>query len=113
MSKYLDLANVSDPSLVISEDHLAGADVYVDAKLWGLDINPDTIALPNARLSEIAMHWAKYLAADEGAISEDSPLVKKARNFKDNAELLSETLSRKSLGIVDNNEYGNVILGRA
>lgn len=113
MSKYLNLADISDPSLVITEDHLVSADVYVDSKLWGLDIDPAAITLPNARLSEIAMYWAKYRAAQEGAISEDSPLVAKAKSFKADAKMLSVTLTRNSLGIADLNEYSNVILGRA
>jgi hypothetical protein len=113
-TKYVTYTALSDPALTITESHCASADVYVDAKLRERGIDPADLTLPIALLTEIAGNWAKRVAAIEGAIGDDSPLIAKAKEFEKNAALLLTGISRESLGLTvpDGAGYGNVVLGR-
>ena len=115
MAKYVLAADLYDPSLVISESHTLAADVFVDMALQTAGINPGDVTLPNAMLTEIASNWAKRVAAIEGAIGENSPLIAKAREFEKNATMLAEKLSRSALGIstATTAGYSSFKIGRA
>lgn len=115
MAKYLDLMQISDPALCVSEQNILDADVYVDMQLAKNGIAQSEIALPNEQLSSIASSWAKRLAAIENAIGENSPLIDKARLYEKNAELLAAMITRQALGIpepVGAAAYGSVTLAR-
>ncbi|MDO8940902.1 MAG: hypothetical protein Q7U98_17240 [Methylicorpusculum sp.] len=118
MAKYLDVitdaALLADPSFTVSEAHLAAADIFVDLSLHERGFNPEDVTLPNAVLSEIAANWAKRLSATEGAITENSPLLAKAREFEKNAQALIKKLTREALGITvpAGTAFGQITLGR-
>jgi hypothetical protein len=113
-TKYVTYTSLSDPALTITEAHCASADVFVDAELRKRGIDPDDLTLPLSLLTEIAGNWAKRVAAIEGAIGDDSPLIAKAKEFEKNANLLASGISREALGLVvpTGAGYGNVVLGR-
>ena len=118
MALYLNLitdaAKLADPSVTVTETHLIAADIYVDLSLRERGINPSAIVLPNPVLSEIASIWAKRLAAIEGSITENSPLIDKANQFEKSANGLVEKLSRESLGVAVpvGTAFGQITLGR-
>jgi hypothetical protein len=117
MAKYTQLISTLDPALTITEANLLEADVYVDLALGNIGITAAealTIVLPNATLTSIASAWAKRCAAIEGAMGENSPLIDKAKQYKDTAELLIKMLNRTSIGIVQptGTSYGVITLGR-
>lgn len=115
MAKYGDLASAVDPALVVTEEHLLAADVDVDAALWERGINPDSVSLPQALLTNLANKYALKAAAIEGAIGENSPLIAKAREFERDAVRLAKAISRESLGMTvePGSGFGTVTLGRA
>jgi hypothetical protein len=112
MSKYVNALDLCDPSLSVTDAHTDSADVFVDGQLWERGIDPVAVTLPNTLLTEIASLWAKRQAATEGAISENSPLIDKARQFERDAMRLVDTISAKSLGLTTTSAYGSVTLGR-
>lgn len=112
MAKYVNAVDLTDPSFDITEAHCAAGDDFVDSVLWELEINPDDVALPAHSLTRISGYWAKREAAIEGAISERSPLSRKAYAFEKNAKWLASKVSRKSLGIVTGRSFGSITLGR-
>ncbi|NJA04163.1 hypothetical protein HC024_00180 [Methylococcaceae bacterium WWC4] len=112
MGVYLDLTDLSDPSLTFGTDHVTDADVYVDAVLAERGIYRSDVTLPNELLTRIAIYWAKRCAAIEGAIGDNSPLIAKAREYENNAKQLVGTISKKALGITDSVGFGVVTLGR-
>lgn len=118
MPKYLDAfideERLADPSFTVTDVHLLAADIYVDLSLRERGFNPADVVLPNAVLSEIASNWAKRIAATEGAIGENSPLITKAREFEKNANTLVAKLNREALGLVvpAGVAYGQITLGR-
>jgi hypothetical protein len=115
MAKYVDLMQISDPSLCVSEQNLLDADVYVDMQLARNGIAQSEITLPNEQLTAIASSWAKRQAAIEGAIGENSPLTDKAKLYEKNAELLAGMITRQALGIPEPEgtaAFGSVTLGR-
>lgn len=100
MPKYAELTDAIDPALSnLEERHLLKADVYVDAKLAEIGINPADLILPKPVLTELAAAWALRMAAIEGAMGDGSPLNDKAKQYERNAELLTKTLSREALGL--------------
>ncbi len=113
MSKYVNALDLCDPSLTVTDVHTESADVFVDGQLWGHGIDPASVTLPNALLTEIAGLWAKRQAATEGAIGENSPLIDKSRQFERDAMRLVETISAKSLGLNISSAYGSASLTRA
>ncbi|WP_020160521.1 hypothetical protein [Methylobacter marinus] len=114
MATYVNAADIDDPSFVITEEHCKGADVFVNLSLRERGFNPADITLPNAVLTEIATYWAKRLAAIEGAIGDDSPLIAKAREFEKDAKTLVGKLTREALGITvpTGTAFGQITLGR-
>jgi len=114
MAKYALLADALDPALTVEERHLDKADVFVDALLHERGIDPEAVTLPLALLTELAVAHALRLAAIEGAIGDNSPLIAKAREYEKTAALLAKSLSREALGlaVVSGAGYGNVVLGR-
>lgn len=118
MAKYLDtLLNeeqLADPSVTVSDTHLLAADGFVDLVLRERGIDPNDVTLPNAILSEIAANWAKRVACVEGAITDSSPLIDKAKQFENSARTLVKMLSRQALGIAEptGSAFGQVALGR-
>lgn len=119
MAKYLDLIlsadQLADPSVTVTETHLAAADIFVDLSLRERGINPTDVTLPNATLTEIALNWAKRAACVEGAIGDNSPLIDKAKQYENNAKTLAGLLSRAALGIAEptGTAFGQITLGRA
>lgn len=114
MGKYVNATDLSDPTVAITEKHVASADVYVDARLRERGIDPADLTLPIDLLTEIAGNWAKRVAAIEGAIGENSPLIAKAKEFEKDATTLLAGISREALGLTvpAGAGYGNVVIGR-
>lgn len=114
MAKYATTSDAVDPALVIEERHLLKADVVVDALLHERGIDPADVTLPQALLTELAVNHACRIAAIEGAIGEDSPLIDKAKQYEKSAKLLAQTISREALGLTvePGAGFGNVVLGR-
>lgn len=114
MANYAELTDAIDPALAFEERHLTKADVFVDAALQARGIAPGDITLPNALLTELCLLYAGRIAAIEGAIGDNSPLIAKAREYEKSAALLSATLSREALGltVASGAGFGSVILGR-
>lgn len=112
MANYVNAADISDPSVSVTEAHCLAADVFVDSQLWQREIDPSDVVLPNSLLTSIATNWAKRKACTEGAIGEDSPLFKKAIEFEKDATRLAGTISRKALGIATSSSFGSITLGR-
>jgi len=101
MAKYSVLSDCADPALVVTEAHLADADVYVDLQLNAKGIAPDAVSLPNATLTALAVAWAKRQAAISGAIGENSPLIDKSKQFGQTAATLADLLTREALGVAN------------
>ena len=102
MGVYADVADCTDAALAVEERHIDEADVYVTLSLKerGLsDADIAAITLPNATLKMIAVAWAKRSAAIEGALGENSPLIDKAKQFKETATTLVNKLTRESVGL--------------
>jgi hypothetical protein len=114
MAKYAALTDASDPALTLTATHLLKADVVVDAALRERGINPSDVTLPKALLTELAINYACRIAAIEGAIGENSPLIAKAREYERSAELLAKSISREALGlpVASGSGFGSVVLGR-
>lgn len=114
MARYALLTDCTDPSVAVTAMHLDGADVYVDGQLWTRGIDPVGVALPNATLTKLAATWAIQLAAVEGAIGENSPLLDKAKQYRVIAESIAKGITRESLGltIAAGSGFGGVIIGR-
>ena len=106
MSNYIEPTELTDPTFDVTETHCLAADDYVNSKLWEKGINPQEVTLPSKLLSRIAGYWAKREAAIEGAIGEDSPLLRKATEFEKNAEKMANTIGKKSLGITSAGTFG-------
>lgn len=115
MAIYYALSPYGDPALSnLNEAHCLSADVFVDLQLRARGFDPSFITLPNAALTAIAEAWAKRLAATEGALGEDSPLIAKAREYEKTALTLVNLLTRESLGlsVVGVASFGSATLGR-
>jgi hypothetical protein len=114
MARYLTLGDAVDPALTFDERILSKADVAVDAALRERGINPADVTLPQAVLTELAVNYACRIAAIEGAIGENSPLIAKAREYEKSAALLAQSISRESLGltVTAGSGFGTVTLGR-
>jgi ABC-type cobalamin transport system permease subunit len=114
MARYATLNDAVDPSLFVLERHLLKADVYVDAKLIERGIALTELTLPIALLTEIAATWALRMAAIEGAIDVNSPLISKAREYEKTAETLVKSISREALGLTQAaSGFGSFTIGRA
>lgn len=118
MGKYCTLADCADPVVVVTDAHLDGADVYVDLALGTAGISPAdaaTITLPNAILKEIAVNWAKRLAAIDGSMGDNSLMIDKANQYKTSADMLAKQLNRAALGLTEptSGGFGSITLGRA
>ncbi len=115
-SIYAQLDDCTDSLITVSQDNLDAADSWVDGELFKRGINPADVTLPNERLKTLAITWAKSLAADDGAMGADSPLVKRAERLQKTALLLAGQLTRESLGIAlptsTGSGYGSITLGR-
>lgn len=118
MAKYLDIfldeERLLDPVLTLTEAHLQGADIYIDLGLRERGINPSDVSVPNAILAEIAINWAKRLAAIEGSLGDNSLLMDKANQYEKNAKGLIAKLSREALGIEApaGTAFGQITIGR-
>jgi hypothetical protein len=114
MAKYSVLSAVNDPALVVTEAHLTRADAIVDSQLMALAINPADLTLPQAILTEQATCQALRIAAIEGAIGDNSPLIAKAREYEKQAAMLVGSITREGLGlnVSTGSGYGMVKLGR-
>lgn len=115
MAKYATLFDAVDPVLTnIDERILSKADVAVDAALRERGINPADVTLPQALLTELAVNHACRIAAIEGSMGEDSPLIDKAKQYERSAELLNRSLTREALGltVATGAGFGSVKLGR-
>jgi hypothetical protein len=117
MAKYAAPQDAYDPALQVKGQHLADADVYVDATLNRRGIDPSEVGLPNPLLTAFAAAWAKRLAAIDGVVDQDSPLLKKASLYEATAKALESTLTRHALGL-DNPSGsgglpGSIKIGRA
>jgi hypothetical protein len=113
-SIYAQIADCVDPSVTVTQANVEEADVYVDGELWAHGINPADVMLPNARLKTLAVTWAIRLAAIQGAIGENSPLIDKAKEYQKTADLLAKQITRESLGlsVATSSGYGSITLGR-
>lgn len=118
MAKYCTLADCADPVVVVTNEHIEGADVYVDLALGTAGITPTeaaAITLPNAILKAIAVAWAKRLAAIDGSMGDNSLMIDKANQYKTSADTLAKQLNRAALGLLEptSGGYGSITLGRA
>ena len=113
-SRYAELADCADPILAVTPENLDAAEQWVDGELWKRGINPALLVLPNERLKTLAVTWAKSLAAEDGGIGQDSPLVKKSERLQKTALLLASQLTKESLGIAaaTGSGFGFISLGR-
>jgi len=118
MSKYATLADCQDPSVIVTDDHLNDADVFVDLALNTAGITYaeiQALTLPNLTLKTIAVYWAKHLACNEGIMTDSTALISKGDRYKADAEALSKRLNKTVLGIVQttvSSGYGSVTIGR-
>lgn len=114
MAIYAELADCVDPILAVTPENLDAAEQWVDGELWKRGINPAEVTLPNERLKTLAVTWAKSLAAEDGALGEDSPLVKKSERLQKTALLLASQLTKDALGItaVTGSGFGYINVGR-
>lgn len=113
MAVYSNAIDLNDPTFDSTEEHCLAADDYVISKLWEREINPVDVILPSKLLTRIAGYWAKREGAIEGAIGEDSPLLRKAKEFQINADELAKTISKRSLGIETKSTFGTIKIGRS
>ncbi|OQW74859.1 MAG: hypothetical protein BVN35_09600 [Proteobacteria bacterium ST_bin11] len=118
MAKYCTLADCADPVVAVTNEHLEGADVYVDLALGTAGISPvdaASITLPNAILKAVAVAWAKRLAAIDGSMGDNSLMIDKANQYKTSADMLAKQLNRAALGLAEptNGGFGSITLGRA
>lgn len=115
MAKYAALVDAADPALRVTEQHLLDADVYVDATLARYGIAPADVGLPNPLLTALAAAWAKRLAAIDGVVDEDSPLLKKARLYEGTALALESKITREGLGLAApaGSGFRQITVGRA
>lgn len=118
MAKYLDVffheELLVNASVTVSEANAESACVYVDLMLGERGIDPATVSLPNAVLTEIAKHWALHLACIEGALGDNSPLREKAKEYEAIANALSSRISREALGLASpvGTAFRQITLGR-
>lgn len=119
MAKYVDVFlnedQLADPSVTVTEHDAQAADIFVDMALHDRGINPASVTLPNAILTEIAANWAKRSACVQGAIGDNSPLIDKAKQYESQATVLVSMLNRAALGIAEPTgaAFGQITLGRA
>ena len=113
MANYLSLEQVRDASIVVSQRHVDSADVYIDLALQSICVDPTTVKLPNAILTEIAITWAKRCAAIDGATQPQSPLLDKARELEKNAKMMVAMLNKQSFSQInaDNNSANSASWG--
>lgn len=115
MAKYSDLTDYTDDALTMNETLLTNADTHVDSILRDRGIDPSDVTLPNELLTRLAVVVASWLASLEQAIGEDSPLMDKAKMYKQLMDELSKSISRTSLGLSypTGSGYAAVNIGRA
>jgi len=114
-SKYAQTTDCVDPAVTVTQANVEDADVYVDGVLWERGIDPADVTLPNDRLKTLAATWAIRLAGIQGAMSDNSLLMDKAKEYQKTAELLAKQITRESLGlaaVAGSGGYGTVTLGR-
>jgi hypothetical protein len=115
MANYATLDDAAgDPALTIDEIILSRADVAVDADLRERGINPSDVTLPQALLTQLAVNHARRIAAVEGSLGDNSPLIPKAREYEKSARQLAASISREALGltVATGAGFGNVVIGR-
>lgn len=99
MARYSDGSGITDPAIVVTEDHLLKADTEVDLVLAGKGINPGDLSLPIPSLALLADAYAAMKASRDGAIGENSPLLAKAQSYEREADRLAQGITAASLGI--------------
>ena len=116
MARYADVADCTDPAITVTDQHLLQADSDVDGDLRKLGLTTADIAaltLPNAQLTALAVAYASRVAALDGAIGEQSPLLDKARQYATLARERAARLTREALGLdAPTGGYGTVEIGR-
>lgn len=104
MPNFATLGDCTDPVVRVAQEHLDQADTYVDSLLAGRSIDVET-TVPSETglrlLRDLAVAYASYVAAVDGAAQEGSVLWKKADIYKTRFLNLAHSVSRESLGIVD------------
>lgn len=117
MARYAALTDISDPALTVTESHLVQADAEVDGDLAARGYTPTEITglvLPDVALTLLAVAHACRIAALEGAIGENSPLMDKAKQYASLAKERAGRLTRSALGLTEpSGGYGSVEIGRA
>lgn len=108
MARYSDGAGITDPAIIVQEDHLLKADTEVDLVLVGKGITPADLSLPIASLVLLADAFAAMKAARDGAIGEDSPLLAKAQSYEREAARIAQGITLASLGLDTSSAGGYV-----
>jgi len=115
MARYAQLTDTQDPMLTnVAERHLLSADSYVDGVLREKGIAVADVVLPKPLLTDLAANWALRLAAIEGGMGDNSPLIDKAKQYEAIANTLAKLVGRDALGIAApiGTSFGVVTLGR-
>jgi len=114
---YATLGDCSDPVVRVAQEHLDQADTYVDSLLAGRSIDLDAATPTDTGwrlLRDLAVAYASYVAAVDGAAQDGSVLWKKADVYKTRFLNLAHLVSWESLGIVDaTSGHGFAVLGRS
>lgn len=98
MSKYAQLTDCMDKSLVMTQDDLDNADAFIDAHIASLGIDPDDIT-PNKLLENIAVHYSYYGVSIRSAGGQDSALIDKADRYRRLYQDELGMVNRSSLGL--------------
>lgn len=114
MSKYAQLTDKNDATLVLTQEDLDAADAFIDSQIGKIGISPGEVDT-NDLLRNIALHYAYYCVAIRSASGQDNLLLEKGdryrRIYQDELTMLSPT----SLGIdsVRSSRLGSIILSRS
>jgi limonene-1,2-epoxide hydrolase len=119
MATYAELADCSDPVVVVEEGDLEAADRMIAAVLRNKGIDPvgvvdvDGLAL----LKDLAVSEAIRLAATRGAADGETVLWRKVDEYRRRAQELAMRVDRESLGLAASGSgsagYASIPVGRA
>ena len=113
MTVYCTVDDCIDTAFVTEQRHVDEGNMYVDVVLSERGIKAADITGTPALLTAIAANYAKRLAALEGAIGENSPLIDKAKQLKTTLEMLEKGVTKAAFDIVSESGYGAIAIGRA
>lgn len=121
MAVYADLADCTDPVVIVEESDLESADRLVITLLRNRSVDPDDVTDADglALLKDLAVAYATTDAARRGAhdAEQGSVMWAKHKSYRDRARDLSQMINRESLGIAATGSgasgYAAIPIGRA